>query len=313
MVTDRDAPSVALLGEPLAVFATYDEPVLTARTMKVDLGGSEFNTAIGLARLGLAPTLYTALGGDQLSQRVQEVALSEGVRLKAKRIDGFSIGAMVKDGYGRGADTFYLRNESAFANADVGELGLPSDLLRSRPRWCHTTGISWAVNSAGVEAFVAAAEESGATISFDANLRPSLLSKGDARAMYETLAPVVDVWMTSQDEAIQMTGATSASQAAEVFATTGSRAVMRHGSDPIIVIDGSSVTAIEVDVVEEVDPIGAGDAFNAGLIAGLMSDRGLEDACRLGALLGSEMVQRLGDWGFAARDIAQVPSAGEGA
>ena len=45
-----------------------------------------------------------------------------------------------------------------------------------------------------------------------------------------------------------------------------------------------------------IDPVGAGDAFDAGFLAGLLREYDLEAALKLGARLGATAVGALGDY-----------------
>ena len=57
--------------------------------------------------------------------------------------------------------------------------------------------------------------------------------------------------------------------------------------------DGSLAVA-PVSVTEVVETTGAGDAFRAGLIKGLLDDLGIEEACKIGSLMGARCAQYKG-------------------
>ncbi|MEM6933384.1 MAG: PfkB family carbohydrate kinase, partial [Pseudomonadota bacterium] len=48
-------------------------------TFDARIGGSPFNVAVGLARLGQASALFTGLSTDRLGQRLHDALVAEGV------------------------------------------------------------------------------------------------------------------------------------------------------------------------------------------------------------------------------------------
>jgi 2-dehydro-3-deoxygluconokinase len=61
------------------------------------------------------------------------------------------------------------------------------------------------------------------------------------------------------------------------------------------------IPAYPVDAV--IDPVGAGDGFDAGFLSAWLRDQSIEDALRLGARIGAAAVSALGDYGGFPRQI----------
>jgi 2-dehydro-3-deoxygluconokinase len=79
--------------------------------------------------------------------------------------------------------------------------------------------------------------------------------------------------------------------------------VKGRGETTLVVEDGrvTEVPFFKVDKI--VDPVGAGDAFCAGFISGVVEGLSHVEAARLGNLLGSLVIQYEGDWeGIPTRD-----------
>jgi 2-dehydro-3-deoxygluconokinase len=73
--------------------------------------------------------------------------------------------------------------------------------------------------------------------------------------------------------------------------------VVKAGSQGAEVYErGRSWPVAPFPVATVVDPVGAGDAFAAGVVTGLLRGWPLLDGVRLGAVLGAKAVTTSGDW-----------------
>jgi 1-phosphofructokinase len=70
--------------------------------------------------------------------------------------------------------------------------------------------------------------------------------------------------------------------------------VVSRAGTATLVIDGDSAVAVNVPVMEAVDPRGAGDSFTAALVSALLDDEPLTDAVALGVAAGALNVTRHG-------------------
>jgi argininosuccinate lyase len=116
----------------------------------------------------------------------------------------------------------------------------------------------------------------------------------ETRAEVDALLPAVDVFLPNADEAIGLTGSAEPRAAAEAIAArSGGRVVVKLGPHGCIAVDGDgSVHEVAAPRVEASDSTGAGDAFDAGLIAALLEGRPLPDALSFAARVGASVVAR---------------------
>jgi sugar/nucleoside kinase (ribokinase family) len=128
------------------------------------------------------------------------------------------------------------------------------------------------------------------TISLDAWGGPWWTS---ARPLSEQLAGT-DVLFANEAEAAAMTGETEPSRALERLAEQCGCVAIKRGARGAIGAAGAEVYAVPVDPVELVDATGAGDAFNAGFLAGWLGGLELEASLTLGVICGSRAA---GDYG----------------
>jgi sugar/nucleoside kinase (ribokinase family) len=114
----------------------------------------------------------------------------------------------------------------------------------------------------------------------------------------EPLAPVLpftDVFLPNQDEAAVMTGEADPWRQADIFATCGARTtVITRGAEGVVVRTPSHSLAAPALPFEFVDGSGAGDAFAAGYIVGLLEGWDLERTLAFVTAMGGSACTRLG-------------------
>jgi len=73
--------------------------------------------------------------------------------------------------------------------------------------------------------------------------------------------------------------------------------VVTNGSENVHIYSDEIKEEIATIEVKLVDPVGAGDALVAGVLAGLLSGLDLSKAVRQGIICGAWAVTGIGDWG----------------
>ncbi len=245
-------------------------------------GGAPADVAVGLARLGAAPTFWTRLGSDPFGDFLRETLVAEDLPTGAfERVDGNTTLAVVSppgvEGrrfrfYGSGDATFGFDPDSV----SVAALASAS--------WVHLGGVAL-THPDGREAMrelAAEAGERGCTVSFDVNYREDLVPDGEREAVVDAVRAIVadsDVVLAS-DEDVAATGLSSGEGDREalgrdLLALGPHTAVVTLGEAGAIVASsaaapwGERTARHDGFAVEAVDATGAGDAFTAGLVARL--------------------------------------------
>jgi tagatose kinase len=130
----------------------------------------------------------------------------------------------------------------------------------------------------------------GARVSFDPNIRPELLR---GRPLEEVVGPVLAecaVLLPGAAELAMLSGAgTVEDGAARLFATCPRLEVivLKRGRQGCTVYTPATALDVPAYAVEEVDPTGAGDCFDAAFLCGLLEQRPLEDCARMAAAAGA--------------------------
>jgi 2-dehydro-3-deoxygluconokinase len=125
------------------------------------------------------------------------------------------------------------------------------------------------------------ARSAGATVTFDVNYRQKLWDRKIAAAAVRDVAPLIDVLICTQEDARDLFGVEGAPDLGveTVVLTRGAEGAMASRAGVSIERRGHSV--------ETIDRVGAGDAFVAGLVWGLLDgslDLGLERGLAMSAL-----------------------------
>lgn len=248
-----------------------------AVSLDVRVGGSESNTAVALARLGLKTAWFSRLPDNPLGRRIENEIRRWGVdtsRVIWDETPDSRAGLYFLD-FGtapRGIDVYYDRKDAAITKIALDEIGL--DTI-AQARLLHLSGITSALSpqcSEANRAMVQAAKKAQTAVSFDVNYRAKLWTPQEAKAELETLLPMVDVLLCPQSDAELIFGITGDGMtvAQEMRARYGVvAAVITCGGDGAIACDDQGDCAAKPFVLTQiVDRVGAGDAFNAGVLMG---------------------------------------------
>ena len=185
-------------GEALFDFFLESEAGPAAATYAARAGGSPFNVAIGLARLGQASGLLTGLSTDLLGQRLAQVLEDEGVStayaIPTDRPTTLSLVGL--DTHGVPAYQFY---DNGSADTGVTEADLPA--LGPEISGLHFGSYSLAAAPVA-DAFAAlAAASRDRFISVDPNVRPTVEPDMDVwRERLAVLFPLADLVKISAED-----------------------------------------------------------------------------------------------------------------
>jgi 2-dehydro-3-deoxygluconokinase len=296
--TPRPALDVVTFGEALGLFlAAEGKPVGAARQFERQVAGAEINVAVALARLGHDVGWFGRVGADSSGAQVLATLRAEGVDASRAIVDEERpTGLLVRDAHPeRRLQVDYHRAFSAGSRLCAGDLDAA---YIQNARALHVTGITAALSATAIEAVRTALEiarGAGVQTVLDPNVRLKLWSPDAAGAALADLAPLADVILTGADEAALVTGY-EGEAAAEWFLDRGaSVVVVKDGAAGAWATDGAAIERVAARPVTAVDPVGAGDAFDAGFLSARLRGRDLRGCLSLGAVMGAACVQVRGD------------------
>jgi sugar/nucleoside kinase (ribokinase family) len=266
------------------------EPVLTG-------GGTAGNTAAALGRLGVPVVFHGAVGDDLFGRRLAVELHESGVDTAGLVVlpddPTCQVIALLEPDGGRHL-VVWPHDMGALARFSPAHVDAR---LVAGAAWLHTTGMCLRhepVASAVLEA-LRVARQAGVPSSLDLNLRIELWGLAPVvRAAVETAIGLAGVVLGSGPEELVPLAralgreAGSAEAAARALAGTSRTVVARVGAGGAVAAtpDGRLVHAPGF-AVQLRNPVGAGDAFDAGFIAARIEGRPLAEALRWGNALGA--------------------------
>jgi 2-dehydro-3-deoxygluconokinase len=132
----------------------------------------------------------------------------------------------------------------------------------------------------------------------DPNLRAGLWGSDRRRELVLPFVERCDLLLAGEAELGEVLGAAvrgAAEALAREAAALGPREVVVRSAASIGALANGSWTTLGIRRDDAVDPIGAGDAFNAGYIAIRLRDGSIEEALRAGARCGAAVINSLSD------------------
>jgi ribokinase len=250
-------------------------------------GGSAANTIVGLARLGCKVGFIGKVGRDKEGVLLLEDFCKEGVDtngvINAKHGKSGSVLGFVDK---KGARALCI-DPGVNDTIKFEEINME---YVSQARFLHLTSFVGEKSFRTQEKLLETLQNS-VKVSFD----PGVLY---ARRGLSSLEPIIKrayVLMPNSIELELLTGKTDYCKGADFLVGRGVKIVaVKLGGDGCYVTDGRERHLIEAFRVKAVDTTGAGDAFCAGFLYGLLNGKSLYECGRLGNFVASRCVMKMG-------------------
>ena len=228
-------------------------------------GGSVYNTAIALGRLGHDVGLFAGMSTDFFGDNLREGLKASHVShqyLRTKALHTTLALVKLDDGHAR-----YSFIDDASAGRMLGKADLPK--LPSSVTALHFGSISLIPEPCGstYETLMKRNAKSK-VICLDPNIRPTLIKdKKKHIARLHRLIAMADIVKISDEDVKWMTGADDLAKAAKGFLRKGAKlvAITRGGNGCAVFSKAFSFTA-DAPKVKVADTVGAGDTFTAGML-----------------------------------------------
>lgn len=287
---------VICLGESMAMFVPVGNDTLDrAQTFYRTVGGAESNVASYLAQLKVAAAWASRVGNDANGRFIVAAVEAEGVDVSRVELDDVRpTGVFFKRIDPQNPGVEYYRHGSAAAAMSPRTA---EALLRGSPRLIHVSGVTAALSAScySMLEWVMEPREAKPLISFDVNLRPALWRGRPLHPLRE-LAAKADIVFSSRDEAEAVWGHTEPSALLDAMPDVDA-IVLKDGANGASAITADGVSFVPSLRVEAVEITGAGDAFAAGFIAGVLANAHPEKSLRMGHILAANAMNTVGDVG----------------
>jgi 2-dehydro-3-deoxygluconokinase len=324
---------VVTFGESLLRLATVGfERFMQTPHFSAVFGGAEANVAVALSSFGVPASHVTVLPENN---PIADAAVAE---LRRFGVDTASVvrrpGRLgvyyVEFGAGhRPGRVIYDRERSAMALARSGDIDWQKAF--DGASWFHISGITPAISASAADLALEAMREAkarGSTVSFDLNYRRNLWNWGKSpQEIMGEMTRSADI-LIGNEEHIRMVLGVSAPMAARDLsdATLRDYSNLKAVAVTLRESDGASkhscsaslndrsqfLTSRRYDITHSVDPIGAGDAFAAGLIYGWTNLTSRQEALEFAAAAGCLKHSIPGDFCRATVEEVRALMVGDG-
>lgn len=244
--------------------------------IQIQTGGDAANQSIRLADLGLDAALAACVGQDPNGNILCSSLRARGVRTEyivSKKKCATGTALVLVDEAGE-RHTFSVQG----AHSTIEKADLPWDALNS----CRAISLASLfsmpqLEKDGLLAFLQEAKKKGILIFAD--LAADKLKQG--LPGIAPFLPYIDYFLPSLYDALAMTGASDAQEAAKKYLDCGVKCVViKCGSEGCYFVSGELCGTVPAVKVDPVDTTGAGDCMSALFISRILQGEGVRDACR---------------------------------
>lgn len=262
----RDTFDLVSIGEPLVgLYPVEDNPELG----RVIYGGDASNVALAAARLGLKVAFAGGIGDDLYGHGFLQLWRERGVDTSLVVTDPARFTGMYVISFAGGEHRFaYYRKGSAASEYRPTRTML--DAIWGA-KVVHISGISQSISVHMTDMLfeiLAEAHSRGALISYDLNYRPNLWGAERAGAVAErTICRFADIVSTNGEEFVTLGLAASADELFDKYGPFVELIAVRRGDSGATLFTKREIAHAAAFKVNVADTVGAGDAFDGGLIA----------------------------------------------
>jgi sugar/nucleoside kinase (ribokinase family) len=258
-----------------------------ASDLNLVLGGSSAITAFNLSSLGARVSFVGIIGQDLFGRFVEE-------KLTTGRVD--LSGLLRSPDRKTGATIWHSRSGKRAGVTYAGtvamlEAGHVTNALLQSARHLHVGAYFLQTQlHAGAPELFARAKSMGLTTSIDCNYDPE--ERWDSNLL--AVLRHADLFFPNEDEALRITGKSTAAAAARDLADLAATVIVKRGAQGALV--ATSQTRFDVPAIptQVVDTTGAGDSFNAGFLSEFVKGSSLAVCAQAAAIAGSRNTQAVG-------------------
>lgn len=270
----------------------FDAP----QTFVKSIGGSPTNVAVGAARLGLRSAAVTGVGDDGFGAFVRGRLAAHGVDTRYVQVvpGGQTPLALVALAPPHTPQIAFYRGDPAPDARLTPDLLDESALGSARALWVSHAALAAGSTAAAVREWLVRRARARYTL-LDLDYRPALWPGVEpARRSAQEAIALCDVVVGNREECAMALGTSEPDEAADALLAAGvSLAVVKLGSDGVLLATDDRRLAIPTRPVDVVCGLGAGDAFGAALVRGLLAGHDLERIGRAASDAGAFVAARL--------------------
>ncbi len=289
---------VACFGEPLVGFYAKQDIIEELSSFTMVIGGDTSNVALGIAKLGHSAMYITKLGDDIFGKQIQKAWNGANVDTSYVFIDSYhQTGVYFTFFDSNKRHRFvYMRKNSAAANFTVKDA---KKVPLKDTKIFHLSGISQAISKDSLESsfyFMKKCKQLGIRISYDVNYRSALWSQEFFNSVaWSTIKNFAYLVTLNLDEARVLGLEGSPEGIVKKLIKEGPEIVaIKLGRQGCVIGSPEGVEYLRAFDVSVVDTVGAGDAFTAAVIVGILEDMDLRRIAHFANAVASMVCRSVG-------------------
>ena len=271
---------------------------------KLRKAGSSSNVAFPLARLGIDSSVVASVGNDVYGREIIEDIKTHGLSVSGiDIIDAASTGICVcfirEDG-----QRLIISSLGSMNEFDERAVNRHRSLIKQAD-YVFLSGyfVSPCIGFEGSKSILRRVRKKGKCTLLDTGWAPAGWSEITKKEIL-SLLEYVDIFLPNFDEARMLTDSTEPKEMAQKLLACGCREVIiKLGADGSLAVNKEGVFQEDAFSLEVVDTTAAGDAFNAGIVYGLIKDWEANRRLRFANALAAIVVSRMEDRYPAASEV----------
>ncbi len=299
---------IIAIGESLIELST-SESLTNAKSLDKYYGGDTLATAVAALRLGSKTGFISRIGTDCFQDYLTQSWISEGLDISqvkpVKGINGLYMVSKVQDCSTK--EFAYYRKKTAATGLSIEDIS-PEYILNSS--LLYSTGITQSLSISAREAVKYAfetARENNVLTAYDPNFTPLIWTEEEALESFEEISDFIDIiFINAKNDAPVIFEFTSVDNQIKYLWDKGISTVIIKSSEEKGYYVGyqGNISFVQYYNDRIVDNTGAGDAFNGGVLHGIVSGMPPYKAVNLGSIVAGLQVQKFGA-------IKSIPSGEE--
>lgn len=249
------------------------------------------------ARLGMKTGIVGGIGNDEFGKVIKDRLEKDKVDTRKLLVfDGITTGIAFVMYFSSGERRFVFTLKQSAA-AQVRPEHIEEDFVKET-KVVHVMGSALSLNENMREACYKAvriASQHGLIVTYDPNLRAELIEPSLIRKISEPILRVAELVMPSKNELFDLTGKKSIEEAADEVLKYGvKQVVVKLGNEGSFLLTKDKKHFEPAYEVDEKDPTGAGDAFDAGYIMMYLKGKDYKESLKFANAVGAIKVTNFG-------------------
>ncbi|HDZ18443.1 hypothetical protein LCGC14_0778790 [marine sediment metagenome] len=258
-------------------------------------GGAPANFVVGVQRLGLSSGLITKVGDDFFGRYLIKTLKNERVDIsQIKKTKDYKT-ALAFVGLDEEKNPSFSFYRSPCADIMLNEQEIDDNYIKSaKILMCGTVSLADEPARSAIFKAIHYAKKNGLQVACDPNLRDDLWHFKDPREHIFKVLKETDIFLPSMSELEFITGEKGEKAFESILSLGPSIIAITHGAEGSTVITKDEKFFAPSYSVDVVDTTGAGDAYAAGLIAGLLTNKHLKEVLYFANAVSALKITRKG-------------------